>query len=340
MQKQSPQLPSPQPLMQLSTAYWDSQTFLTANRLGLCDQLAHGPKSLNQLSTLLAIKERPAGLFLNACVALDIIEPCEQGYQNTLLGDTYLVRGKPTFLGDAFNYSDNLYQYWGNLQQALEQSAPQIPPITYLGEDEKVTHDFVYGMHNRALGDGNVLASLVDLSGSKKMLDLGGGPGTYSALFAMKTPGLKSTVLELPGIAAVARGIIQDMGLQEAVSFVDGDYHTYDYPVGNDVVLMSGTFHRESEHSCQKLIEKAGKALVPGGTMIISDVFTQDSGTETLFATLFGLNMLLTAEDGGVHLDTDVADWMRSAGIVDIEIIPFPLSMPHRVIVGKKRAAS
>jgi hypothetical protein len=40
------------------------------------------------------------------------------------------------------------------------------------------------------------------------MLDVGGGPGTYSVLLTQRFPGLRSEVLELPGVAAVARDLV------------------------------------------------------------------------------------------------------------------------------------
>jgi hypothetical protein len=98
---------------------------------------------------------------------------------------------------------------------------------------------------------------------------------------------------------------------------------------------MSGMFHRETEATCRKLIAKARGALDPGGMLVISDIFADAGGASPAFATLFGLNMMLTAQDGGVHADADVAAWMRDAGFTAIETKLFPPPMPHRVIVGR-----
>ena len=68
----------------------------------------------------------------------------------------------------------------------------------------------------------------------------------------------------------------------------------------------------------------------------MSDVFADAGGTSPAFATLFGLNMLLTARDGGVHADADVAAWMEQAGCARTERRPFPPPMPHRLVIGYK----
>jgi cyclopropane fatty-acyl-phospholipid synthase-like methyltransferase len=141
-------------------------------------------------------------------------------------------------------------------------------------------------------------------------------------------------VLELPGVAAVAREIIAAAGAGDRVSLRDGDYHTSDFGHGHDVVLMSGMFHRESPASCRRLIAKARQSLEPGGLLVVSDVFTDAGGCSPPFATLFGLNMALTAPDGTVHADADVANWMRDAGFERIELRALPPPMPHRVVQG------
>jgi cyclopropane fatty-acyl-phospholipid synthase-like methyltransferase len=165
------------------------------------------------------------------------------------------------------------------------------------------------------------------------MLDIGGGPGTYAALFTSAYPGLNATVLDLPEVVAIAAEIIASMGASSRVSTLAGDYNTTPFPPGNDVVMISGVFHRESIATCKSLIASARGALVPGGKLIVSDVFTDQSGATPAFCALFGLNMMLSAPDGGVHADTDVQSWMEQAGFRNVERVPFPPPLPHTVVM-------
>jgi len=322
--------------MQLSTAYWDAQTLLTANRLRLFELLAGGPMSSEAIATALDTAPRHTRLFLRACVALGLLSESQGLFRNSDLSDAYLVPGRPGYLGDAFRYSDDLYPTWGRLEHALREGAPQLQAGTYLGDDRERTRHFVYGMHNRALGIGRALVDLVDLSGRRQMLDVGGGPGTYSALLTQRFPGLQSRVLELAGVAAVAGEILASMEATARVGMLPGDYHSTAFPEGNDVVLISGVLHRETADNCRRLVERAAASLVPGGLLLVSDVFTAAGGAEPPFAALFGLNMMLTAPDGGVHADSDVAGWMTAAGLQARAVQPFPPPMPHRLVQGVK----
>ena len=132
-------------------------------------------------------------------------------------------------------------------------------------------------MHERALGIARALVPMLDLTGRRAMLDVGGGPGTYSVLLTERFPGLRAEVIELPGVAAVARELVAAAGASERVVLRDGDYHSADFGSGKDVVLMSGMFHRETGQACRGLIERAAACLNPGGLLVVSDVFT-DAG--------------------------------------------------------------
>ena len=191
-------------------------------------------------------------------------------------------------------------------------------------------------MHERALGVARALVGSVDLAGRHAMLDVGGGPGTYSVLFTERFPGLRSEVLELPGVAAVARELVHGAGASDRVTLRDGDYHSADFGRGKDVVLMSGMFHRETAAACRSLIARAAACLDRGGLLVVADVFTDEGGAQPTFAAMFGLNMMLTAPDGGVHADTDVQRWMAEAGFGSLRTTALAPPMPHRVVTGVK----
>lgn len=329
--------PNPAGIMGLSTAYWGSQVLLAANRLGVFDALAGGTDSASGIAARLGLDVRATRLLLNACVALGLCEmDTDARYANSRASQVFLASGSAASLANAIRYSDDLYATWGELANAVRSGKPAKPAATYLGEDESQTRHFVYGMHNRALGVGRALTGLVNLAGRQRLLDIGGGPGTYAALLTERFPGLQADVLELPGVAAVAREILADMGAAERVRMLDGDYHSSDFGSGYDAVLMSGMFHRETEGNCRALIERARGCLVDNGILVVSDVFVDANRTGPEFATLFGLNMFLTAPDGGVHADADVADWLSGAGFSEVECRSFPPPMPHRIVTGYK----
>lgn len=329
--------PDPSGIVALATSYWASKTLLTANRMQLFTTLATGPATANAVADKCGAHARPIAMLLNACVALGLVTKDGDTYANTPATEAFLVAGAPAYLGDALRYSDDLYPAWGRLEDAIRANAPALAPETILGDDPEKTRHFVLGMANRAGGVAAGLAATVDLTGRRRMLDVGGGPGTYSAMLVARTPGLRSTVLDLPGVVAVARELIAASGVGDRIETVAGDYTTTPFPGGRDAVLMSGMMHRETPDGCRALLDKAFAALGPGGVVVVSDVFFDDERhVSPPFAALFALTMFLTSAHGSAHATTEMAAWMRAAGFVDVTPKPFPPPMPHVALVGTK----
>jgi len=327
---------SPAPILQMATGYWASSILLTANRLGLFSAISGGATGIAVIAEKLTLAPYPLDGFLNALVSLGYLEKQGDGYSNTPISNAFLVEGRPGYLGNALKYSDDLYPVWGKLEETLRSGKPALAHNEILGDDPEKTKHFVLGMHNRALGIGQSLTAALDLTGRKKLLDVGGGPATYSCLLAMKNPTLTSRSMDLPAVVAIAKTIVEEFKLADRVAPMVGNYHQESYPGGNDVVLCSGMLHRETAESCRAILKKAFDALDPGGLVIVHDVLANEAKTGPAFSMLFGLNMALTAEYGTVHSSEEIARWMGEAGFVKTELKTLPPPWPEALVLGHK----
>jgi predicted O-methyltransferase YrrM len=330
-------MPDPSAIMALATGYWASMVLFTANRLNVFTLLSAGPGSADEVAQECGAHPRPMAMLLNACVAQGLLRREDGRYANAAAAEAFLVQGQPGYLGDALKYSDDLYPVWGRLAETVGSNSLSIPAETILGADPEKTRNFVLGMHNRARGVAACLARSLDLRGRKRLLDVGGGPGTYAILLVSQTPGLSATVLDLPAVVAIGKEIIASSGCGDRIEAVAGDYALTPFPGGYDVVLMSGILHRETPERCRRLLTKAFDALRAGGLAVVSDVFFEDEARDSPpFATLFALNMLLTSEHGSAHAKTEMARWMAEAGFLGVEARPLPPPMPHTLVLGAK----
>ena len=75
--------PDPKHLVQLSTAYWQSQTLLTALRLGVFEYFSENIGTAEAAASALHSDARCLQLLLNACVALGLLEQHKKGYANS-----------------------------------------------------------------------------------------------------------------------------------------------------------------------------------------------------------------------------------------------------------------
>lgn len=325
--------------MQVATAHRASVALFTAADLDIFTALANGAHTPEAVARAIGVTHVEAvRLVMEMCVTSGLLqrrEGVDGGFENSPTTDFFLVKGRPSYIGAGLQYAADLYPAWGRLTDLVRTGKPPLPPDTILGDDAAKTRHFVLAMHQRAQGIGTVVSAMVDLTGCRRLLDVGGGPGTYSMRLIDRTPGLTSTVLDLPGVLAVTREIVAESGYADRVTLMPGNYLTTDFGTGYDAVLLSGMMHRETAEDCQLLLRKAAAALNPGGRILVSDVFYDDDRKVTPpFAVEFALHMMLTSDRGSAHARTEMARWIAGAGAASVDVRPLPPPNPHTLLVG------
>lgn len=329
--------PNPQRIIDITNAYFDSCTLFTASDLGIFGKLAELRQAdAPTLASGLQLDRRGAELLLDACVATGLLEKQDGLYRNTLDSAAFLVPGSPGDLSKAIRYNRDVYFAWGQLAQLVRSGKPVESPDLHLGDDAERTRTFVLSMHGRAMGIGRMVVPQLELAGRKRLLDVGGGPGTYSVLITGANPGLKSIVLDLPPVVAIATELIASQGATDRVSTLPGDYRKTQFPQGVDAVNFFGMLHQESPESILDLMQRAFAALTPGGVVHVMDMMTDATHTAPKYSALFGLNMALTTDNGWVFSDRELQGWMEQAGFVDFRVKPLAPPMPHWLAIARK----
>ena len=333
----NPSLPDPRPVMDLANAFFGSCVLFTASDAGVFQRLAvKEGLDAAALARDLELSERGLRLLLDACVAEGLLSKNEGCYSNTPMTRIFLTPGSHADLSTAIRYNRDIYSAWGKLAQLVRSGAPVESPQLHLGDDSDRTRTFVLSMHGRALGIGRGIVPMLDLKGRKRLLDVGGGPGTFSVLITNAFPDLHSTVLDLPAVVAVAAELIESQGASSRVSIQSGDYHTAPFPVGIDAVNFFGMLHQESPDAIRLLARKAFEALEPGGVVHIMDMMTEASHTAPQFSALFAITMALTTENGWVFSSDELRGWFEEAGFRDFEVSPLPQPLPHWLAKARK----
>ncbi len=328
---------NPDRIMKMASAFFESCVLFAASDLGLFAKLAElGEANAKALSNALKLDHRATRLILDACVGLELLEKSGEIYRNTSESMAFLVPGSPEDLSIAIQYARDVYPSWGKVKELVINGKPVERPEIHLGQDPERTRTFVLAMHYRALAIGRAPIPLLDLSGKKKILDIGGGPGTYSMLIAQANPEVECTVLDLPEVAKIADELIQEQGMSGRVKTLPGNYRVTPFPGGNDVVNFFGVLHQESSESILKLMKKAYDSLNPGGILYVMDMMTDNTHTKPQFSALFALNMALNTDSGWVFSDAELRGWVEEAGFVNFSVRSLPPPMPHWLATARK----
>ncbi len=329
---------NPQRIIDMASSFYESCVLFTASDLGVFKMLAESDSTASAVAEECGLDRRGTTLLLNACVAVGLLEKENDLYRNTAETSTFLVPGAPGDLTGAIRYNRDVYEAWGRLPELIKTGKPVEKPETHLGEDKERTRAFVMAMHSRALGIGRAVVPSLDLEGCKSVLDVGGGPGTYSMLIARQNPEARSTVIDLPEVVAVADELIRAEKMEDRVSAIGADYHDVKFPGEQDAVLFFGVLHQESPEDIAGLFEKAFDALKPGGKVYVLDMMTDATHTKPKFSALFAVNMALTAQHGWVFSDAELSEWLTNAGFRDFNCSRLPPPMPHWLAAARKPA--
>ncbi len=330
-------MPDPRPIVDLANAFFGSCVLFVASDLGIFKLLAE--KDGLDAATLardLGCSLRGTRLLLDACVAEGLLTKMQEVYSNSPVSRVFLVPGSPADLSTAIRYNRDIYGAWGKLAEFAKTGKPVERPEIHLGEDEQRTRTFVQSMHGKALGIGRGVIPLLDLKDRKTLLDVGGGPGTFSVLISQAFPDIRCTVLDLPEVVKVARELIAQQGASERVEVLAGSYHEAQFPGELDAVNFFGMLHQESAEDIQKLARKAFAALKPGGVVHVMDMMTDQTHAAPQFSALFAVTMALTTENGWVFSADELKGWLEAAGFVDFEVRPLPPPLPHWLAKARK----
>lgn len=303
-------------LMALARGFQTAKTFLVANQLEIFSILsAKRGKSAPEAARTVRANSRALRMLLDALVALEVVQKKEDRYFNTPLAEEFLVKGKESYRGAIFHHLHHTWEAWSHLKKAvIKGTSPKIKPEASLKEDRERTEAFIRGMYSIARGTAPKVTARIELSKVKKMLDLGGGPGTYAIYFAQKNPRLKAVVFDLPLVIPITKEIIKHHRMEKRVKTKAGDFHEDDFGKGYDLILMSQILHSNSEKECQALIKKAYNALKGGAQIVIHEFAVDESRTQPPMAVLFALHMLVNTSQGTTYTPTEMSAWLRLAG--------------------------
>ncbi len=320
----------------------------TAQELGLFERLARGPARPSSLAAELGLSPRGTRALLGALEALGLARRDAEG-RVALTGQgraRFVDRDAPDFEGPALALWHAHIRRWATgLAPAVRAGGPPGSPSEaappggpsddasaagegpaadeegWAGrrEDPESLSRFLAAMDNKdpALVLGTVeraLARLEPPPGSPvRVLDLGGGPGTFARVFAER--GARVVLFDRPEViehAAEAFGL----AALERLELRGGDFLDA-FPEGPfDLVLLANITHIYDPETNRRLLADAFRALAPGGAVAILDFVR---GMDP-FAALFAITMLLNTERGDTYGRARYEEWLSAAGFGGVRV--------------------
>jgi len=249
-----------------------------------------------------------------------------------------MVSSSKAYYGDylKFQVGGLWYNRMGSLSSVMKTG--ERSDYSQWFSDSAVTSQYTRAQHNGSVATAKQLVEKIVIPEGTQMLDVGGGSGAFSMVFAGLRHSVTSVILEFPEVCATGREILATMesDVQRRVRFVELDATAPEWPVGErsfDIVLMSYISGSVPENLIQELYAKAAKALKPGARCIVHDFCVQDSLDGPFLGALWALQHVTVNPHGLGLCPKEVMFRMQSAGFNNIEVFDMIKGMT-KVFIG------
>ena len=306
-------------------AHLDIQRGFIASRLIIAAEklqvfrLLHG-KRMKSASIGRALQIRPSRLpsFLNALVGLGLLNKSHDAYGNTRLAEKYFVDERSIYWTRQYSQEClEAYEALSALEECLQtgkcgadiRGRKKPSYVEAMTRDRRRAEDFTQMLFHFHREDAAALARHLDLSGHRKLLDVGGGSGVMSIALVRANPQLSACVLEIEPVCKVTSRIVRRAGLCRRIKPQAGDIHQ-PLPAGYDVVMFC-----DVGPISKPMLQNAWDSLTPGGLVVAVDRFFSDDGAkplDRLLGSLVGSSVQMTTRG-------DVASAMRSCGFRSVK---------------------
>lgn len=306
---------SAEDIRNIAYSFQQSRILLTAVELKIFTIVDKHMLTSKEVAQKLNTDEKATDRLMNALCAVGLLKKIHGKFYNSESASQFLVEGKPEFMGGLF-HTNELWKSWNTLTEAVKKGKAVYKRNT---ENSYWTNSFIAAMHYRALKEAKIVSYMIELKNVKKLLDVGGGSGTFAMKFVESNPDMKAVIFDLPEVIPLTKKYVEDFLYKNNVSFIEGDYLVDNIGDDYDMIFLSAVVHSNSYDENKLLIKKCFDALNKNGQIIIKDWIMDEDRTKPAGGAIFAINMLVNTKSGDTYTESEMREWLNNAGISKIE---------------------
>ncbi len=324
-----------------------SQILFACVRLKLFDLLAEGPLTAADVAARLKVPVPSTERLLEAAVSLRLVEKRDGGrFGLGSLGAAMV--GNPA-VGAMVEHHSLLYadlhdpvallrgemrqtalaKYW---TYAASADAPR-PAAAGLPAD------YTSLMANSQPLVSDEILDAYPLNKHRRLLDVGGGDGSFLIEAAKRSKQLELVLFDLPPVAERAALRFESLGLQGRARAIGGDFLAQPLPEGSDVVSLVRVVHDHDDDVAMTLLRAAHRALPPKGTLLLAEPMMGTPGAETVGDAYFGFYLLAMGR-GRPRTPKVLQQMLQAAGFAESHLVATRQPLQSRLIVARTGAAT
>jgi SAM-dependent methyltransferase len=164
------------------------------------------------------------------------------------------------------------------------------------------------------------VADAYDLSGVRRLVDVGAGTGALTRAALHAVPGMTATLVDRSPMLDRARRELEAAGVSDRCSFLAGDFFT-SLPTGGDAYVLSRVLHDWPDGDALRILGVCRSAMAAGARLLIVDAVMPARAVDLPAAVRMDLHMLLLL---GARERTEIEfrDLLSRAGFEMRRLVP------------------
>ncbi len=297
-------------------AFMATKLLCVGAELGVFEKLGGGPLTLDELAAATGLPRHSLEVLANGLAALGHLRIRGGRYENGPEAQAFLAgRSSVDVRAGLRLYNQLIYPMWMQLESVIRSGQPARP-----GQPSAdFARIFSEGVEAWTRPGAVALAKKYDFGRHQRLLDVGGGTGSYLLPILGRHPGLSATLFELPASAAQARRRLESEPLKSRVEIAEGDALIDPLPRGHDAVLMAGFVHLFDAERVGRVLSRTREAVAQGTRLLIVDQWMDATHTRPAFGALLAGTYLILSGNGQTYSVEDARAWLGAAGWAFLE---------------------
>jgi hypothetical protein len=311
----------PLPLQKVMYGFIDSAVLFACHRLKLFQNIAGDDfLTAKELSVLTHCSEMRLQRLLNAACAIGLLEHRgAYGYRMCPEWRPYLTPVSEAYVGGFLDHMAMstwpLAKFLDERVRDLNESPPSRLLFDEMYQHEAVREAFLEAMWNLGIESARELVVDSCLQETHRLVDIGGGPGSFSIAAAEHYPHLKATVFDLEQVRPHFEHRCLVSHARDRLMFVSGDFWNDALPSA-DVYALGYVLSDWGTSACLTLLRRVYEALPSGGHILLLEKLFDEGNRSPYTTSMLDISMML--ETQGQHRSfSGYAQLLFAAGFVE-----------------------
>jgi ubiquinone/menaquinone biosynthesis C-methylase UbiE len=302
---------TPESIMKVALGFMAAKHLFVADEIGMFEKLARGSLTLEALGERMVMPSRTTRIVADAMVALGLLQRQGDRYHNTEVATAFLGGAAGSGLRPFLRLVNRLsYLRWARLEEAVRTDTI----IFEAGFNKEEQQLYSEGVEAVTAETANVIAGNYNFGRHQRVLDLGGGTGSFLLAILSRFDKVRGTLYDLPAVTSDTRRRLAQTPHESRIEIVEGDFFNDPIPQGHDAIIIANIIHCFAADRVLELLQRVRNVVSVATRVLLVDFWTNAAHTEPAFSALMAGEFLLTPGGGDVYSIDDAASWFDQTG--------------------------